>query len=338
MALRKKPPWKRGGKSSKSCAATLVNQITSSGSIVFPIREELSFGIQGTIGAILVAEGDTVTAGQELARIDEGTIANLERDVAQAEFDLQKSHDALEEALEPVPYLKVAEGKSAIAKAELAVQQAEEALQDIEDPFTQEEIDEAQAGVTSAAEALVDAQEELKDTNDTYAEKVQAAFDALGTAKADYQAVVKNYLGQTLTDADYRLTPEEFFTAYGIDLITFFSDVQLEDAVTSLLPLAPGPMEELDNPETPWDEFTVYRWIALYPGTIYGTCEDINVSPQDVCVLQDMEGPWDKVDVAQRALDTAKNDASKAESNAEKAVVQAEGAVGKGGGEAGGGL
>ena len=320
-------PLEEGQQLVKVMRGDLVNQITSSGSIVFPNREELFFGTAGTIGAILVEEGDTVTAGQELARLDEGTIANLERDVAQAEFDLQKSHDALEEALEPVPYLKVAEGKSAIAKAELAVQQAEEALRDIEDPFTQEEIDEAQAGVTSAEEALVDAQEELKDTNDTHAEKVQAAFDALDTAKADYQAVVQNYLGQTLTDADYRLTPEEFFTAYDIDLTTFFSDVQLEDAVTSLLPLAPGPMEELDNPETPWDEFTVYRWIALYPGRIYGTCEDINVSPQDVCVLQDMEGPWDKVDVAQGALDTAKNDASKAESNGAKLVDQAEEAV-----------
>ncbi len=112
----------------------LVNQITSSGSIVFPNREELFFGTAGTIGAILVEEGDTVTAGQELARFDGATIVDMERDVAQAEFDLEKSRDALEEALEPVPYLKVAEGKSAIAKAELAVQQAEEALRDIEDP------------------------------------------------------------------------------------------------------------------------------------------------------------------------------------------------------------
>ena len=56
----------------------LVNQITSSGSIVFPIREELTFGIQGTIGDILVAEGDTVSAGQELARMDEETVVTLE--------------------------------------------------------------------------------------------------------------------------------------------------------------------------------------------------------------------------------------------------------------------
>ena len=53
----------------------LVNQITSSGSIVFPNREELTFGTSGTIGEILVAEGDSVSAGQELARLDGETVA-----------------------------------------------------------------------------------------------------------------------------------------------------------------------------------------------------------------------------------------------------------------------
>ncbi len=305
----------------------LVNQITSSGSIVFPIREELSFGIQGTIGAILVAEGDTVSAGQELARMDEETVVTLERDVAQAEFDLQQSRDALDAALEPAAELALVEARAAIAKAELAVQDANDALHDVEDPFTQEEIDKARADVTSAEEALASAQEDLDFDITEQADKVQAAVDVLDAAREDYQAVVQNYLGQTLTDADYLLTPEEFFSSYGIDLNTFFSDVQLEDAVKSLLPLAPGPVAELDDPATPWDEFTVYRWIALYPGTIYGTCEDINVSPQDVCVLQDMEGPWNKVDVAQGALDTAKNAAAKAESNGAKLVDQAEEAV-----------
>ena len=305
----------------------LINQITSSGSIVFPIREELTFGIQGTIGDILVAEDDTVSAGQELARMDEETVVTLERDLAQAEFDLQQSRDALDAALEPAAELALVEARAAIAKAELAVQDANDALHDVEDPFTQEEIEKANADVTSAKEALASAQEDLEFDIAEQADKVEAAVDVLDTAREDYQAVVQNYLGQTLTDADYLLTPEEFFSAYGIDLTTFFSDVQLEDAVRSLLPLAPGPMADLDDPATPWDEFTVYRWIALYPGTIYGTCKDINVSAQDVCVLQDMEGSWTKVDVAQGALDTAKNAAAKAESNGAKLVDQAEEAV-----------
>ena len=305
----------------------LVNQITSSGSIVFPNREQLFFGTTGAIGEILVAEGDSVSAGQELARLDGETVAVLERDVAQAEFDLQSSLDALEELMEPPAELDLVQARADIAKAEFAIQVARDALHDVEDPFTQEEIDDAQADVTSAEEALADAQADLEFTIDEHADTVQEATDALEAAKGNYQEVVDNFLGQTLTEDDYRLTPEEFFAAYGIDLSTFFSDVQLEDAVLSLLPLAPGPVSELDDPETPWDEFTVYRWIALYPGRIYGSCLDINVSPQDVCVLQDLESSWTGVDAAQGALDTVVNAASKAENDGEKAVDLAEQAL-----------
>lgn len=305
----------------------LVNQITSSGSVVFPNRQELSFDIAGTIGEVLVVEGDEVREGQELARLDDATITNLERDVAQAEVDLQRSRETLEELLEPPTALAVVEAEADIAKAELAVQRAQEALQEVEDPFTQEEIDEALADVDSTEEALADAREDVQSTIDEHAEKVREAVDALDKAKAEYQDLVSNFLGQTLTEDDYTRTPEEFFDTYGIDLITFFSDDQLEDAVTSVLPLAPGPMSELDDPETPWDEFTVYRWIALYPGAIYGNCEGIVTAPQDVCVLQDMEREWAKVDKAQEAMVTALDTASKAEDNANKAVEQAEEAL-----------
>ena len=307
----------------------LVNQITSSGSVVFPNREQLSFGTTGTIGAILVAEGDTVTQGQELARYDDATVTNLERDVAQADFDLKKSMDTLEGLHEPPAELDIVEAEAAVAKAELAVQNAEEALADIEDPVTQEEIDEAQDGVASAEEALGDARDNLQDVIDDHTEKVQAAVEALDTAKDGYQEVVDNFLGQTLTANDYLLTPEEFFASYDIDLTTFFSDANLDDAVDSVLPLAPGPLSELDDPETPWDEFTVYRWIVLYPGAIYGNCEGISTARRDVCVLQEMESAWNPVDMAQSAVETAQSNAESAQSKAEDAVEQAEEALEK---------
>ncbi len=305
----------------------LVNQITSSGSVVFPNRQDVTFGVSGTIGEILVAEGDAVTEGQELARLDATTVTNLERDLAQAEADLQGSLETLEELLEPPTGLESAEAEAAIARAELAVQDAQEALSEIEDPVTQEEIDEALADVTSAEEGLAEAQDDLLDVIADHADKVQAAVEALDEAKAGYQEVVGNFLGQTLTEGEYQLTPEEFFASYDIDLVTFFSDDRLEDAVTSVLPLAPGPMEELDDPETPWDEFTVYRWIVLYPGAIYGSCEGISTGPRDVCVLQEMERAWSPVDMAQSAVETAESNADTAESNGEEAIEQAEDAL-----------
>lgn len=305
----------------------LVNQITSSGSIVFPNREQITFGTTGVIGEILVAEGDTVEAGQELARLDDETVALLERAVAQAELDLEQSREALEELQQPPGALDLTEAEAAIAKAELAEKQAIEALQELEDPFTLEEIDEAKADVVSATEALEESRDDLQDVIADNLDKTLAAQETLDTAKSAYQDVVTNYLGQTLTEADYLLTPASFFDAYGIDLMTLFSDVNLEIAVASLLPLYGGSMGEVDDPDTPWNEISVYRWITLYPGAIYGNCEGIITGPHDVCVLQDMDKAWDAVDAGLEALEAAQSNASKAESVAEKAIDAAEDAL-----------
>ena len=96
----------------------LVNQVTSSGSIVFPNREELSFGVAGTVSALMVAEGDAVAEGQELARLDDETVAGLERDLAQAQVDLQASREALDDAMAPPTTLARVEAEAAVATAE----------------------------------------------------------------------------------------------------------------------------------------------------------------------------------------------------------------------------
>ena len=56
----------------------LVNQVSVSGSLVYPNRETLSFGSQGTAEEVLVEEGQRVVEGQPLARLDSATVASLE--------------------------------------------------------------------------------------------------------------------------------------------------------------------------------------------------------------------------------------------------------------------
>ena len=48
----------------------LVNQVSTNGSLIFPERETLTFGSQGTVIEVLVAEGEQVEEGQLLARLD----------------------------------------------------------------------------------------------------------------------------------------------------------------------------------------------------------------------------------------------------------------------------
>ena len=66
----------------------LVNQVAIDGSIVFSNKETLSFGSQGTISEIQVEEGQEVTKGQSLVKLDSETIASLQQSIAQSRVNL----------------------------------------------------------------------------------------------------------------------------------------------------------------------------------------------------------------------------------------------------------
>jgi multidrug efflux pump subunit AcrA (membrane-fusion protein) len=77
----------------------LVNQVSISGSVRFPNQAALGFGIQGTVGEVLVAEGDLVQAGQPLARLDPVTVTSLQKAHAQAQLNLEKAQADVDAAM-----------------------------------------------------------------------------------------------------------------------------------------------------------------------------------------------------------------------------------------------
>ncbi len=78
----------------------LVNSVSLSGSVVFPNREGLSFGTQGTVGEMLVEMGDSVAEGQALVSLDAAAMASLEMAAAQSALEsaLARLGDATLEA------------------------------------------------------------------------------------------------------------------------------------------------------------------------------------------------------------------------------------------------
>ena len=106
----------------------LVDSVTTNGSIVFPERETLSFDTIGVVGEILVEAGDTVNAGEPLARLDTTSLVVLERALADAEVALRDAQDAFEEASSLASGLQLAQAESAVANARLAVSAARDAI------------------------------------------------------------------------------------------------------------------------------------------------------------------------------------------------------------------
>jgi RND family efflux transporter MFP subunit len=147
----------------------IVNQVSTNGNLAFPERDTLRFGIKGAVGEILVEEGQTVSVGQELARLDAPTIATLEEAVAQARVDLLNAEEALAELMEPATEvtmaLEQAAAGEAIAAARYQVLLAQDALEVALDPVIPTLMDvEAQKERIAATElSLQTIQEERED-------------------------------------------------------------------------------------------------------------------------------------------------------------------------------
>jgi HlyD family secretion protein len=80
----------------------LTVDISAAGNLSLSVTQQLAFEMSGTVAEVLVDEGDSVTEGQVLARLDtsewEKELVTLELNLLQAEINLDNAELALEEA------------------------------------------------------------------------------------------------------------------------------------------------------------------------------------------------------------------------------------------------
>ena len=157
-------------------AGDLVSEVSISGSLVFPNREKLSFGVHGRVGQVLVGEGEAVSKGQPLSALDEESMATLEKAVAQAEVDLRDAQDALDSARTPYTALDVAQAEADAANAEADLRSAEEELAELTEPS-------AHVLAEAGAEAA-DAEVALRSAEEGLAELTKPSAHALAEAEA----------------------------------------------------------------------------------------------------------------------------------------------------------
>ena len=114
---------------------TLVTDISINGGIAFTNKEDLTFGSPGYVAELLVSEGEIVSEGQPLARLDPESVANLRRAIAEAQIEYEDALDALAEAKSPT--LQIAEAEAALAAAVLEAENAQESLDELLNPEPQ---------------------------------------------------------------------------------------------------------------------------------------------------------------------------------------------------------
>ncbi len=328
----------------------LVTSISINGSMVFPNTESASFETQGTLGELVVDEGDAVAAGQAVAYLDDATVSSLEEALAKARYDASVAEEALAEAMRPHSALDLDQAEAKALNAKEAVREAEEKLLALVE-VTEHQIATADSAVADAVlkidtledeiEALAgpDSSEvhdltfEIQSTQvalenarrdqllavEEWAEKVDAAREVIGDALEEYQEPFERWLGVDPEDVDDSISPETLLAQWGADLDALFDRSDLDDRL-----IDPPPA---DDPATAWNEGTIYAFTHLSPYDIRAECEEELTDPNIFCILDEMSEAWEKLVDARSALADLETPAATALSKAEDAVAKAEEAV-----------
>ncbi len=145
----------------------LAVSISGSGKIQVTNETRLTFGIGGRVDKIYVEEGDTVTEGKVLAKLDTDA---LELALTQAQVALTRQQVAVTRQQVAVTTQQVAVTQAqvalttqqvAVTQAQAALQTAEYNLEEAQEPYTEQDIFNAKLTVVGAEKNLEDAQWQL---------------------------------------------------------------------------------------------------------------------------------------------------------------------------------
>jgi multidrug resistance efflux pump len=160
-------------------------QVVSAEAFVVPVKKaELSFEVGGRVASIEIEEGENVTKGQVLAKLDDITyqtqLTSAQAALTEAEANLAKAKADLANIEAPVTQAKIAQAEAALARAQAVLAET------VAGP-TKEQIEVAQAEVAMAQASL---NEVLSGARD---EDLQAASARLLQTEADVRLAQADY-------------------------------------------------------------------------------------------------------------------------------------------------
>ena len=148
----------------------VTNTVTATGNLVYSDQEDLSFGINGTVGKINVGVGDAVKKGDVLAGLDDTAALTVQQAIAQAQVDYDN---------------------------------AVTDLQNLQAPYTTDQIAAAQAAVDTAQSNVNKAQQQLTDVQAKAPLNVATAQDNVANTKTAYDDAYQDYAYSKITEQQY---------------------------------------------------------------------------------------------------------------------------------------
>ena len=109
---------------------SVVIDVSTNGTLIFPNRTNIEFGVAGTVEQVFVEEGDEVIKGDLLAGFDSTTVSALKKNLATKEVNLDAEKENLNTLLQP-DLLAVAQAEKTVSAAKLSLKQAKENLDEI---------------------------------------------------------------------------------------------------------------------------------------------------------------------------------------------------------------
>ena len=241
--------------------------------------------------------------------------------VAQAEVGLDRAQERLDDLLEP-QQIAVSGAEARVAGAKVELDAAQEAYDDIKDgSFPDDLLRDARNRVAFSTTALVTATRTGSDARAAAQNAISQAVDGEHLTREQYSGLFKFWFGTELTDAELEMTPDEIIEAWGIDLDATFE--RLNPEYTGLEPTP-------DNPDTRWNELTIWAWLNLsleFSGIVPTCADEEALARTQRCITRELQNAYDAYDRAGDALEAARNNGLTTAEQTEDVVTTAEAAL-----------
>ncbi|PSN09162.1 efflux RND transporter periplasmic adaptor subunit, partial [filamentous cyanobacterium CCT1] len=224
-------------------AADLTVRVQGRGSVVAVTTVNLSPKTAGRLEALYVDQGDTVAAGQVLARMEAGT---LEAELAQRRAQLAQTeaeYDRVVAGSRPEA-IRRAESQVASAQSQLALAVSQrDRFRDLaaQGAISQNELDQYETEARNAEARLNEAQQQLAETaSGSRPEEIEAAAAAVAAAQAQVE-IIQTQLGEATIRAPFDgVVTQTYATVGAIVTPTTSASATASATSSSILALSSG--------------------------------------------------------------------------------------------------